>query len=242
MEICIYSENTSLRNQITDFTKLFLICESIGGEITALSGTEIPDADEHRFDIILIDLDTNPEKAVETAEALKELSPKAIFIFLTEQSDILLRVFGIGSIGVIRIPLCENEFCSVLASAAAKHKEENPVICLKYKTSRYRIPVDEIGFVEGYRRHLTVYTAKRKYEVVGKISDIHDMLKSCGFIRVHQGFIVNIRYIKRIDNCEVELTDGTKLPLSVRKRQSVLNEYDYLVGLRQSGVKRNEEI
>lgn len=50
------------------FYKTFLIYESIDGEITALSGTEIPDADEHRFDIILIDLDTNPEKAVETAE------------------------------------------------------------------------------------------------------------------------------------------------------------------------------
>ena len=48
-------------------------------------------------------------------------------------------------------------------------------------------------------------------------------------MRVHQGFIVNMNYIKNFKANEVELTDGSKIAVSVRKKQEALKAYDIFI-------------
>ena len=58
---------------------------------------------------------------------------------------------------------------------------------------------------------------------------IHSLLNELshhGFIRTHQGFIVNMNYIKRFDTDDVILFDGTKVMISVRKRAEALQMFD----------------
>ena len=110
--------------------------------------------------------------------------------------------------------------------AINQYNDLHPTITLQNKNIRYRIKINDIKYVEGYNRHIIVYTEGGKYEAVGKVSDAFDILAPHGFIRVHQGYLVNINYIRVFDKTDVILTDGTKVMISARKRKPALQAFD----------------
>lgn len=182
-----------------------------------------------RFDIAFIDIEMEGINGVEVAETIKESAPETIIIFVSSHSNYVFDAFRIEALHFLVKPISEKEFNDVFTRAMKKYTAINASVILKWESVRNKIPIDKISFVEGYRRHLTVHTASGVYEAVGKISEIYEILKPHGFVRVHQGFVVNMNYIKSFNANEVELTDGSKVAVSVRKKQEALKAYDIFI-------------
>lgn len=181
------------------------------------------------FDILFIDIEMKGINGIEAAEIIRALSPRTIIIFVSSHSDYIFDAFRIEALHFLVKPVKDREFNEVFHRALNKYRAVNASIVLKWESTRNKIQIDKISFVEGYRRHLTVHTATGQYEAVGKISEMQEILSPHGFVRVHQGFIVNMHYIKSFKTDEVELTDGTIVPVSVRKRQDALKNYDNFI-------------
>ncbi|MCB0795026.1 MAG: LytTR family transcriptional regulator [Flavobacteriales bacterium] len=64
------------------------------------------------------------------------------------------------------------------------------------------------------------------------LKDVERFLAAHGFVRVHQGFLVNIvhvrEYQRRSSGAELELSDGTRIPVSRRFRQQLMDRLDLL--------------
>ena len=178
------------------------------------------------FDILFINIEMKGINGIEAAEIIRALSPRTIVIFVSAHSDYIFDAFRLEALYFIAKPLKDSDFNEVFSRALSRYRTVNASILLKWESTRNKIQIDKISFVEGYRRHLTVHTADGVYEAVGKLSEIQELLALHGFVRVHQGFIVNMNYIKSFKTDEVELTDGTVVPVSVRKRQEALKIYD----------------
>ncbi len=181
------------------------------------------------FDILFIDIEMKGINGIEAAEIIRALSPRTIIIFVSSLTDYIFDAFRLEALYFLVKPVKDREFNEVFYRALSKYRTVNAGIVLKWESTRNKIQIDKISFVEGYRRHLTVHTADGVYEAVGKISEMQEILSPHGFVRVHQGFIVNMNYIKSFKTDEVELTDGTKVPVSVRKRQDALKIYDNFI-------------
>ena len=50
-------------------------------------------------------------------------------------------------------------------------------------------------------------------------------LEPHGFLRIHKGYLLNYRFIRRIGDNEVTLTSGERLPVSRRKYQEIRDAY-----------------
>ncbi|MBQ3085914.1 MAG: LytTR family transcriptional regulator [Clostridia bacterium] len=107
---------------------------------------------------------------------------------------------------------------------------ENKTIVVKWQHERTCICVDEIRYVESYNRHLIFHTGNATSETVGKLTDILSVLQPHGFVRVHQGYIVNMNHIRKFEADAVVLNDGTRVMTSVRMRSQALKEYDRYIG------------
>lgn len=231
MKICICDEDSffirEIRNRLLPFS-------------TAEEGFQVSDFSSAQelieyyrnggsFDILFIDIEMNGINGIEAAEIIRALSPRTIIIFVSSLTDCIFDAFRIEALHFLVKPVRDREFEEVFDRALNKYRTVNASIILKWESTRNKIQIDKISFVEGYRRHLTVHTADGVYEAVGKISEMQDILSPHGFVRVHQGFIVNMNYIKSFKTDEVELTDGTRVPVSVRKRQDALKIYDNFI-------------
>ncbi|MBR3766740.1 MAG: response regulator transcription factor [Clostridia bacterium] len=231
MKICICDDDSFFIREIRNRLSLFQT-ETEGFDIYDFSCTE--ELLEHykngdTFDIVFIDIEMKGINGIEAAGKIRETAPETIIIFVSGYSDYIFEAFRIESLYFLVKPVKDNEFSEVFTRAMKKYTSLNASIILKWESTRNKITIDKISYVEGYRRHLTVHTANGIFEAVGKISEIYDILKPHGFVRVHQGFIVNMNYIKCFGVNEIELTDGSIIPVSVRKKQEALKTYDIFI-------------
>lgn len=224
MKICIYDDDAALCRQlgslITDFDKTDSdISLTLSDSVCFLFESA---KQANGFDIVFISVDLADGNGIAIAEQLKTLSPKTIVIFLTS-----CRGFCSPQAFYCLVkPIQEDEFNAVFTLAVKKYTEINQSIVVKWQNKRNRIALDEISFIEGYNRHLIVHTTNGSYKTVGKISDIYTVLQPQGFVRTHQGFIVNMHYIRAIEADCVLLTDGQRVMMSVRMRHETLLAYD----------------
>lgn len=182
-----------------------------------------------RFDIVFMDIELRGTNGIEAAELIKSLAPETIIIFVSSHSRYIFDAFRLEALHFLVKPIKSEEFSEVFNRAMKKYTTINASVVLKWESVRNKIAINTISYVEGYRRHLCVHTANGTFESVGKISEIYEILKPHGFVRVHQGFIVNMNYIKNFNINEVELTDGSKVAVSVRKKQEALKTYDIFI-------------
>ena len=59
----------------------------------------------------------------------------------------------------------------------------------------------------------------------GNLKDIEELFYTYGFIKIHQSFLVNFRFINYIKRNEVILDDGKMLPLSRSRYEQTKFEY-----------------
>ncbi len=225
MKICILDDDADFSRQlgrlITDFEKTNA---DISLTLTDTTDSFLDRAKQvNGFDIAFVSADLAECNGIAAAETLQTLSPKTIVIFLTSHKEYC----STQAFCCLSKPIQEDAFHAVFALAVKKYEEVNRSIVVKWQNKRTRISLDEISFIEGYNRHLIVHTASGKHETVGKISDIYTVLQPHGFVRTHQGFIVNMHYIRAIETDSVLLTDGQRVMMSVRMRHETLLAYDH---------------
>ncbi len=77
---------------------------------------------------------------------------------------------------------------------------------------------DSILWVEAAKggRHCVLHTAEDNAEILATITELADRYPRL-FLRCHQSFLVNPNYIRAIRRFEVELSDGTTLPIPEKK-------------------------
>ena len=61
---------------------------------------------------------------------------------------------------------------------------------------------------------------------------LEEQMDSMGFLRVHKGYLVNYRFIRRITDTDAVLTNGEEIPMSRLRVQDVRSRY---LQLMQSG-------
>ena len=93
----------------------------------------------------------------------------------------------------------------------------------KVRQTTYKVQVNDIVCLESYRRKMILHFADgRKEEFYGRVKDIcQSSLMDNGFIHVHKSYIVNFNYIGTLKFPTLTLTNGTVLPVSVKRYRDV---------------------
>lgn len=75
-------------------------------------------------------------------------------------------------------------------------------------------------------RHKNIFhTLERDYGIYKKLDDIEKELADMGFVRIHQSYLVNMRYIEKISSYLMRLTTGEELSVPKSRYQHVKREY-----------------
>ena len=99
-----------------------------------------------------------------------------------------------------------------------------------HRPSYHSIQLNHIIYFVSEGRCIRLVTKTDSDSFYGRLCDLEESLavKNCRFIRIHQSYLVNIRYISSYDRKTVTLTDGSILPISkceyyhmLRKRVSL---------------------
>lgn len=85
--------------------------------------------------------------------------------------------------------------------------------------------MEEVIYIETNRHKNIFHMKDESYSIYRKIGELQEELKGLGFMRTHQSFLVNMRYVQKISSYVLTLTTGEMLSVPKARYQKVKQEY-----------------
>lgn len=181
------------------------------------------------FDIILIEIELGTVSGLEVVRKIKRNNPLCLFICMSGTIEYIEEVVELEIFRFIRKPFRIENFCAIISEAINKLYQLADCFEYIYKNELFKLPFRNIIYFESELRKIKVHMMDADHIesncFYGKLNNIENMIaeKPMCFLRIHQSFLVNYNYIKRIQYPQVELYNG-KILLISKERQKGIRE------------------
>lgn len=222
MKIAICDDSLAQRNEL----EAFLSAREY--EINTFeSGTQLLNSlgEKTKYDIVFLDIQLTDILGTAIAKKILQISPNTDVVFISAYPQYVTEAFGLHVSQFLLKPLTKTAFLKELDRLLERRAKEKVCWYVPVKNGIYKFSPSDIIYIESYQRHLKIQTHESSFDVVGKLSDVEKIFYPYDYRRCHQGFLVNLRYIKRIQADTLICKPNFVVPISVRKRAEFLREY-----------------
>ena len=218
-----------------------------GGVITGIENVDIYQdirklkkefQEGNRPDVLIMDIchEFNPalpktkerQEGIDYAYELNQRYPELQIIYMTEDvkkysQNIFLKPVNLR--GYLTKPVDLVILKKLLEIAKEKQKQNDEkrvtIMCRNHKQIFY---LDEILYLESRAHRTMIHTYEGEEVCRDKISDLEQRMGDT-FVRCHQSFLVNMTYIRRIENESFKLENGEEISISKRRYVETKNRY-----------------
>jgi DNA-binding LytR/AlgR family response regulator len=233
VKIAICDDDEEFRAIISNYIKPYKASKPEITESEFVCGEDLINAYSkgQQFDILFLDIRMKDVDGVEAAKKIREKDQNVIIIFITSYTSFVSDTFRVGAFQFLTKPVKEEDFKKDFERALELYRISHFKYLVKWKDKTSILEISEIYYIEASNRHLFVNTGSSRCECVGKISEEEKKLSSYNFVKCHQSYLVNVRYIKLIDLTKIHLSNGKEIPLSKHLRASVKGIFNsYILG------------
>lgn len=232
MYILVCDDNREERSWIldglADFEKkngVSIVAEQFGGGQELLFRAEDI---YHQVDLVYLDVLMESENGFDTAFKLREMGYIGDIVFVCEKIDYVLPAFDYNALNyLIKGRTTQERFEKVLRRAEENSRErEKRVIVLSCAGETRAIAIDDIEYFEIVKRIVTVHYSGDTFEFYSTMSKLEDELSGSGFVRTHKSFLVNSKYICKITARNLQLMNGSNLPVGRRYVQNIKEQQE----------------
>lgn len=190
------------------------------------------------YEIIFLDIDMPDLNGIEIARIIKNQSPKSLIIFVTGKDELVYKSFEAHPFGFIRKVKLKDEISKVVIDIIKELSRSDCMINFKIDGIYYKLFIDEIAYIESKGNYIIINTTDGlAYKYKDSINKKEIELSGQGFVRTHEKYLVNFKYIFKINKMSITLVQNLDIPVS-RRRMSMLKEgfLEYYGRIRLGGI------
>lgn len=190
-------------------------------------------------ELVFLDINLTDGNAFNFIEQTTHLSYKIIFI--TAYEEYALKALKIGAVDYLLKPVDIDELRTALDKVSKLSIEkqnqqlkavkqvlynETSTLILSFQDSFQLIDLNHLMYCESDKGYTTFYLDDGKnYTASKSLIEFENQLEQFGFIRPHQSFMVNLKFMDKYDKSGlIYLKSGDKIPVSTRKRETFLSQ------------------
>lgn len=180
--------------------------------------------EKETFDIAFIDIDMPGIDGLSVARDLRKNEDGCMIIFLTNWAQYALDGYEVNAFDYLVKPLTYEKFGVRFKKAAVlaeSRQKENIVIVSGY--AKKKINIRNLFYIEVRQHKLIYHTASGLEEAWGSMRETAEKLKNFGFSLCNASFLVNLRYVTKIDG-ELLWVGSEKLKISRNKKRSFMDD------------------
>lgn len=164
-------------------------------------------------DILLLDIDMPDITGLEIAGKLSLFEKRPLLLFVTSHDELVYDSFQYHPFTFLRKSSFDREMQAALEDCVRElqHRERN--FCFRWEGKQVFLLLSELFYFEAEGNYLKVFSKTGQYRFRSTITSVENTLAGCGFIRIHKGFLINQAAVRLFNAKEVELFDGTTLPI-----------------------------
>ena len=228
MRICICDDDVNMLNMLTKWIADYLTkyeCKIV----TYHNGIDVLYDIEHGIEspeIIFMDIMLKNDNGIDVAKQIKEKNRNTVIIFISGYTDSFEDSFEAEPIYYLIKPLKKEMFEKAIDKAIEKVEKKQEKFLLLKKKDVSRIFLDDIYYVESEGRKIHIHCQQGKTECYEKLDMLEEKLEG-NFVRCHKSYLVNMKWIKSVDNRVVTLMNNMQIPIS---RKQLTNTKESVLG------------
>ena len=200
----------------------------------------IADVEEEylRADLLFLDIHMRGMNGLDVARELRKIGWMGAIVFLTASPDYAVESYEVQAAGYILKPY-DIEKIKILTDQILEKQKKKRISVKSQRQKRYP-GIDDIMYMESDRHVVTIHMRDGSSILTQeKMRDLKSRIGQKRFLHCHQSYLVNMDYIKDAKD-DFELRDGTIVPVRVRGRKEILDQYyEYFVS--HFGEKKDQE-
>lgn len=215
-----------LAAMITDLGHV--VCARAHNATTALAAARI-----HRPHLVLLDIQlVDGDDGIMVAEALQEMDMP--FLYVTSHTDpiTMARVAATRPQGFVIKPFEEEDLRTQLVIAFARtHQATTSTarvagtdLLVRDKGRLVKVPINDIRYAEADNNYVVIHTVERRYVISSTLSALEERLRSPDLVRIHRGYLVDVRRITALREREAQLNDVV-LPIGRTHKAALLQRW-----------------
>ncbi len=184
---------------------------------------------QKHYDLVFLDIDMPEMDGVSLAQSLNGVNERPEIIFVSNRDDRVFDAFSVRPFYFVR----KDSFLTMIERAVKSYIEvmsddsKSALFELKGKTALVNVRLRDIVYIESYRNYQDMYLNGRRdpYCLAMTMDELERRFADSDIVRIHKGYLVNLRYVVKVTFGEVCLQNGVRLLISRRKSGYVKSRY-----------------
>ena len=179
--------------------------------------------DNGMFDIIFLDVEMDESNGMEIAAQIREADYITAIVFVSQYEDYYKDAYDVHPFHFLSKPIKQSRIDEVMNTYVEMQKRNIETFSFCINKSMYTIWLSDILYFNSERRQVNIICREKRYTIYGKLGEIEKQIedKDCKFLRIHQSFLVNMRYIREYHYSEVVMSNGETLLISKENRKKM---------------------
>ena len=176
--------------------------------------------------IVFLDINMEGMDGLEAAGRIKAECPKVHIVLVTAYVNYALDGYKVKASRF----LLKDDLERTLPECVEDILREERVVEFDFVEGNVRLRVDDIIYIETSKHKNVFYMAAGTYSIYKKMDELETELAGMGFVRIHQSFLINMRYIGKLGSYVMVLTTGKEISVPKSRYPEVKRQYTLFKG------------
>lgn len=171
-----------------------------------------------RYTVVFLDINMDKIDGIRTAEKIRKVSRDILIVFVTAYVNYSLEGYRLDAVRYLlksnanfqsTVNECMEAIMDKLNYSVAKKEFD-------FKEGTKNISLERLLYIESKLHKLEFHVMEDDmmvYTTYGKLDTLEEELKEKGFIRIHQSYLVNKKYIENVKRYKVVMTNRVELSI-----------------------------
>lgn len=181
----------------------------------------------NNYDLVYLDIEMNDMNGIEVAHLIRSREIPAVLIYISAYESYYRQLFEVEPFRFILKPIDTLLFEKYFLAAHKKIISNLQYFTYSFHQKYSKISFSNIIYFESQGRCIMIHTPTEKHRFLGKLDNIESEIQSYNldFIRIHQSYLINPRYIQTISLSHITLTNGCILRVSPKYQNQIRSQY-----------------
>ncbi len=163
---------------------------------------------------------------MEVARTLRQRGSSVRLILMDGSDKYAMDAFDVHDDGYLRKQVRYQDFVNTMNRFRVRFAAEPHTIQVRAERSKVSLHTADILYAESRGHNVWIYSREGEYKTPFTMSKLTEVLQEeKGFLSCGRSYLVNMAYIRNIEDTEIVMRNGSRIPIPVRIRKSVMEKY-----------------